>query len=274
MREIVIASGKGGAGKTGLCAVLCALSGEDAVYVDADVDAANLGILMDAKQNESHEFFSGKEAGINPEICQKCGVCVDVCRFGAIKYLDDEYIIDDLSCEGCGSCLDECGFGAIELKDNYCGDWFISDTKFGGKLVHAYLGIGEDNSGKLVAEIKRIAKDLADSNKLEYILIDSPPGIGCPTISSLSGADLVVIVAESSASGIHDSLRLLQLANQFKINTVCVMNKVGLNLSVENKFEKFLKDNEVPLIGMIPFTEEFMTLLNEKKHGLKRAISS
>lgn len=269
MKEIVIASGKGGAGKTCFTAVLCALAGRSAVYVDADVDAANLEILLDSKENERYKFHSGKTAEIIQGKCTSCGLCEGICQFDAINHVSDKYMIDELSCEGCGACLDVCDFNAIELKENYCGDWFVSDTKFGGKLVHARLGAAEDNSGKLVAEIKNVARKIAQESGVDYILVDGPPGIGCPTISSLSGADLLVTVSEAGVSGIHDSSRLLGLASQFNINSVCIMNKTGLNIEAEGNFEGFLKEKNIPVIGNIPFNEKFMALLNNKQTWLE-----
>jgi MinD superfamily P-loop ATPase len=269
MKEIIIASGKGGAGKTGFCAVLCTLLGKIAVCVDADVDAANLNLLVEKNRIEGHDFISGYKAVINTQVCNGCGACEAVCRFDAIGKLDSKYSIDELSCEGCGACRDVCEYNAIDWHANHCGDWFISDTKFDSWLVHARLNPGGENSGKLVAEIRRAAKQLGSRIKADYILIDGPPGIGCPTISALTGTDLLIMVAEAGISGIHDSIRLLEIARQFQIETVCIMNKTGVNVDAESDFKEFLKTNNIPLIGEIPFNEEFMMLLNQQKTWLE-----
>src|SRR4030042_1695751 len=188
MKQIVVISGKGGTGKTVLTASFAALA-KNKVMVDCDVDAANLHFLLQPVIKERHEFRSGKTARIDAEVCRQCGKCIDVCRFGAIG---NDFTVDPISCDGCGLCSHVCFAGAITMEENLSGEWFISDTKY-GPFVHAKLGIAEENSGKLVAKIRQIAKEIAEKQDLNYVIIDGPPGIGCPVVASLSGVDCALI---------------------------------------------------------------------------------
>jgi MinD superfamily P-loop ATPase len=191
VKQIVVISGKGGTGKTILTASFAALA-QNKVMVDCDVDAADLHLLLQPEIKERHEFRSGMTARINAEICEQCGQCISVCRFDAIS---KDFIVDPVSCEGCTICSYVCPAGAITLEENISGEWFISNTKY-GPLVHAKLGIAEENSGKLVMQVRQAAKEIAEKDNLDYVIIDGPPGIGCPVIASLSGVDLAVIVTE------------------------------------------------------------------------------
>jgi len=255
MKQLVIISGKGGTGKTILSASFAALAPKK-VMVDCDVDAANLHLLLHPEIQESHSFSGGKRAGLIQDKCTGCGECLDACRFSAItEGQDGEINIDSISCEGCAVCYHVCPVEAIEMKKNISGEWYISKTRY-GPFIHARLGIGEENSGKLVTEVRKKAKDIAEQNGLDLIIIDGPPGIGCPVIASLSGADLALIVTEPTLSGIHDMERVAQTAHHFKISTACCINKYDINPENSAIIEDWCQKNSIPLLGKIPFDEE------------------
>jgi MinD superfamily P-loop ATPase len=255
MKQLVVISGKGGTGKTVITASIAALA-QNKVMADCDVDAANLYLLLHPDIQETHQFIGGKKARIDVEKCTPCGECVDICRCEAItKKKDSEIIIDPISCEGCGVCSYICPVEAIEMKESVSGQWFVSRTKY-GPFVHARLGIAEENSGKLVTEVRKKAKEIADKNDLDFVIIDGPPGIGCPVISSLSGTDLALVVTEPTLTGIHDMERVVQMAHHFKTQTACCINKYDLNLQNSKQIESWCEKNSIPLIGKIPFEEE------------------
>ena len=216
MKEIVVISGKGGTGKTSIAAALGVLAGQDAVMVDCDVDAANMHLLYDPKIYSENKFFSGKTAVIDYDQCTLCGNCFDACRFDAIKLAVDKYIIDEINCEGCSLCSHLCPENAIKMEIQKTGDWYISKSKYNNWFVFAKLGIAQENSGKLVSKVKSEARELADKENKQFIIIDGPPGIGCPAISSLSGASEVLIVTEATNSGCNDLFRLIDLDKSFQ----------------------------------------------------------
>ncbi len=224
MREIVIVSGKGGTGKTSIVASFAALA-EKSALADCDVDAADLYLVLEPHIQKEHEFKAGNEARINPASCVECGRCREVCRFDAI---DENYVVDGISCEGCGVCVEFCPADAIEFPERMCGEWFLSETRF-GPMVHARLGVAAENSGKLVTLVKKKAREIAKQKQLDYVLVDGPPGIGCPVIASITGADIVVIVTEPTMSGKHDMERVAGVAKLFGIPTVVCINKADLN---------------------------------------------
>ena len=255
MKQLVIISGKGGTGKTIISACFATLA-QKKVVADCDVDAANLYLLLHPEIQESHQFIGGLKARIDQEICIGCGECVTTCRFSAISEKEDgEVIIDPISCEGCGVCSYICPEEAIKMEKSISGEWFVSKTKY-GPFVHAKLGIAEENSGKLVTEVRKKAKETAENDKLNYIIIDGPPGIGCPVIASLSGTDLALVVTEPSLSGIHDMERVIQMAHHFKTLTACCINKYDLNLKNSGQIENWCEKNSIPLVGKIPFDEQ------------------
>ena len=255
MKQLVIISGKGGTGKTIITASIATLA-HNKVMVDCDVDAANLYLLLHPEIQETHRFIGGKKARIDIEKCTLCGECIDICRFEAIVEKEDgKIIIDPISCEGCGVCSHVCPAEAIEMKESISGEWFVSRTKY-GPFVHARLGIGEENSGKLVAQVRKKAKEIADRNNLDFVIIDGPPGIGCPVISSLSGTDLALVVTEPTLSGIHDMERVVQMAHHFNTQTACCINKYDLNLENSKLIESWCKKYSIPLIGKIHFDEQ------------------
>ena len=198
MKEIVVISGKGGTGKTSLTASFACLEGSGAIVADCDVDAADMHLLMQPEIREREDFYSGEMARISQDKCTLCGKCAEICRFDAITIVNGEYCIDSLECEGCGYCARVCPAEAISNESLKAGEWFLSSIKTGGMMVHARLGIGADNSGKLVAKVKKEARHHAGINGNGLIIVDGPPGIGCPVISSITGADFAVLVTGSS----------------------------------------------------------------------------
>ncbi len=257
MKEIVIISGKGGTGKTSFAASLAYLGGSDVVVVDCDVDAADMHLLLKPDFAKSEEFFSGELAVIDQEKCIKCGKCKEVCRFDAIPIINNQYIVDPLSCEGCGYCARVCPVKAITNEDLNVGNWYISNTKLNNTLVHAKLGIGADNSGKLVAKVKDEAKKIAVSTNKDYIIVDGSPGIGCPVVSSLSGANFVVLVTEPSASGLHDLKRVYELVKKFHIKAGCIINKADINKDKVEEVKSFLKEENIEYIADFPYDIDF-----------------
>ena len=256
-KEIVIISGKGGTGKTSITASFAVLEKENAVIADCDVDAADMHLLMKPDFAQSEEFFSGELAVINQEDCIQCGKCKEVCRFDAVLFKNNTYIVDELSCEGCGYCARVCPTDTIMNIQQNVGHWFVSDIKTESKMVHAKLAIGADNSGKLVAQVKNEAKKIAEEGKYEYIIVDGSPGVGCPVVSSLSGANYVVLVTEPTVSGLHDLKRVYELVHKFNLKAGCIINKYDLNLDVTNEIKDFLKKEEINHLANIPYSNEF-----------------
>ena len=257
MKEIVVISGKGGTGKTSLTASFAYLGGKDVIVADCDVDAADMHLLLEPDFKDSEDFYSGELAYIKQDQCTRCGKCSDVCRFDAIPIINNEYIVDPLSCEGCGYCARVCPTNAIINKTLNVGKWYISNIKTGSIMVHARLGIGADNSGKLVAKVKSEAKDIAEDEQKDFVIVDGSPGVGCPVVSSLSGASFVVLVTEPSVSGLHDLKRVYELVHKFKIKAGCIINKSDINQKVTTEIEKFLKKENIVHIANLPYDEDF-----------------
>jgi MinD superfamily P-loop ATPase len=257
MKEIVIISGKGGTGKTSISASFACLGGEDVIVADCDVDAADMHLLLEPDFQISEDFYSGEIAIIDQEKCTQCGSCYDACRFNAIFFEDNQYLIDPLECEGCGYCARICPSNAITNEIQKSGQWYVSGINTGSKMVHARLGIGADNSGKLVARVKNEARRIAKDRNKDLIIIDGPPGIGCPVISSLSGADFAVLVTEPTVSGLSDLERVYRLVEKFKIRAGCIINKSDLNTAISFKIEEFLKAEVITHIASMPYDEIF-----------------
>jgi MinD superfamily P-loop ATPase len=249
MKELVIISGKGGTGKTSLMAAFAALS-KNKVLCDADVD---LHLLTNPRVLQRADFISGHTARINPGLCSECGLCRDLCRWDCIG---ETFEVDPIGCEGCGVCVHFCPENAIEFPENTCGEWMVSDTRL-GPMVHARLGIAEENSGKLVTLVRREAKKLAEENQLELMLTDGPPGVGCPVIAAIGGADAVVIVTEPTVAGIHDMKRVVDLADHFKVPVMICINKYDLNPDMTHAIETFAENRHTPCVGRIPFDRAF-----------------
>lgn len=276
LKEIVVISGKGGTGKTSIVAALASLL-ENKVLADCDVDAADLHLVLNPSILEKHEFWSGKCAYIDQIKCIKCGKCQELCRFDAIKegghtslsgktlkseecpqlskreHTETKQLtVDKIACEGCGVCAYFCPTGAISLEDNLSGQWFVSDTDY-GPLVHAKLGIAEENSGKLVTLVRSKAKTIAAREKSDYILIDGSPGIGCPVIASITGANLVFVITEPTLSGLHDLNRVISLAQYFNTPTAVGINKADINQKMTNKILNYCQENKIPVLAVIPY---------------------
>ena len=253
MKELIVISGKGGTGKTSLIAVFATLA-ENKVLCDADVDAADLHLIMDPHVFACADFKSGHTAAINKNKCTECGLCLDLCRFSAIG---NDFNVNHIDCEGCGVCVYFCPEKAIDFPENTCGEWFTSDTRF-GPMVHARLGIAEENSGKLVTLVRQESKRLADEKNLDLILTDGPPGVGCPVIASVGGASAMLIVAEPTLSGIHDMQRVIELADHFKVPAMVCVNKFDLNPNLTRDIENFARDEGLSWLGRIPFDPVFI----------------
>ncbi len=250
---IAVASGKGGAGKTSMTAALAASYGKGCVVADCDVDAANGAIALGASLRESEPYFAGPGFSIDPAACVSCDACAQACRFGAVRRGPDgngHAIVPEL-CERCGACLDRCPAGAVVTAEKEAGKLFVSESRLGLRLAHAELKPGEDTSGKLVRKVRDRADELAGLG--ETVLVDAPPGIGCPVIASLSGTDLVVIVVEASLSGIRDAKRLVELAASMRRKAVAVINKAGLDPAKDEEARAALREAGLPLAGEIPF---------------------
>lgn len=264
MKEITILSGKGGAGKTSIAAALASLA-QNAVFCDNDVDAADLHLILKPGIKETHPFDSGSLAFINQEDCTNCGTCQEVCHFEAISTNNDGFPeVNPYQCEGCRLCERLCPVGAIQTTQNLNNQWFVSDTRF-GVMVHAKMGPGEENSGKLVTRIREKAKELARENKAQFIINDGPPGIGCTAISSITGTNVVLLVIEPTVSGLHDAKRLVELVNSFQVPICAIINKYDINTEFTATVESYLKENKIVLVGKIPFSKMFVeSMLVEK----------
>lgn len=256
MKEIVVLSGKGGTGKTTVTASLAALA-KDAVLTDCDVDAADLYLLLNPKIKDTFKFWGSQKARINENKCIRCGKCETVCRFDAVK----DFKVNPTFCEGCGVCYNVCSQKAIDMVDTLSGNWYISHTRY-GPMVHARLGIAEENSGKLVSLVKKTARKIAEREGYKYIITDGPPGIGCPVISTLSGADEAMIVTEPTAAGLHDLERVLKLAENFKVTVKAVINKFDLAEDKSKEIEQYCSRKGIEVIGKIPFDEDVVKAIS------------
>jgi MinD superfamily P-loop ATPase len=263
MKELVIISGKGGTGKTSVTASFAVLA-DRPVVCDCDVDAADLHLVLEPTIRERHEFESGHEAVIRQDDCTGCGICQDLCRFGAISNNIDMFSIDSISCEGCGVCVWFCPEGAMNFPQRHCGEWFVSDTRC-GPMVHARLGIAAENSGKLVSTVRREAKHLAEAENHKMIIVDGPPGIGCPVIASLTGATQVLIVTEPTVSGEHDLERVLSLARHFQIPTAICVNKWDINEEMTRQIEDKARTAGATIAGRIRYDSSVTRAQIQKK---------
>ncbi len=257
MREIVVISGKGGTGKTSITAAFAYLAARSIIVADCDVDAADLHLLLKPRIIRREDFYSSQVAVINPGQCTACGVCYDVCHFDAI-ITGDVYSVDEINCEGCGYCEKVCPEQAIVMKAKLDGEWYISQTRLGSYMAHARLGIGTENSGKLVSLVKNIAKQLAEKAGLDTVLVDGPPGISCPVISTLSGASYAVMVTEPTVSGVHDLERVYEIAKRFRVETGVIVNKADLNKENYSKIMRFIEKNGLEHLADIPYDESFV----------------
>ncbi len=258
MKEIVVISGKGGTGKTSIVASFAALA-KNAVLADCDVDAADLHLILEPDTKQTHDFSGGKLASIITAKCTGCGKCEEVCNFDAVLFdgpandvVERTYTIDPIACEGCGVCVHFCPIDTIEFEDAVNGQWFISNTRF-GPMVHAKLGIAQENSGKLVSLIRKEAKRIATEQNRDLIIVDGSPGIGCPVIASITGADLVLAVTEPTISGQHDLDRVIELTEHFRIPTAVCINKYDINVEIAKKIEGKTNEKDLKMVGRIAY---------------------
>jgi len=253
MKQLVVVSGKGGTGKTTVTAALAhlAASSRTLVLADTDVDAANLELVVAPELESTEEFWSGELAVIDEEMCIACGRCAEVCRFDAI-IPGDAYQVDPHACEGCAACFYQCPVDAIRMEPRHSGQWYVSRTRY-GPLYHAHLFAGEENSGKLVTLVKQQARLRAMDEKVDLLLVDGPPGIGCPVIAALAGADLALVVTEPTVSGQHDLERIVQVAEHFGVAPTVLINKADLSVSNTSVIDIYCQEHGIPMIGHLPY---------------------
>ena len=261
MKEVVVISGKGGTGKTSVTSSFAVLGGRNIVVGDCDVDADDMHLLLKPDYAVREDFQSGFTAVIDSAKCTECGKCSDICRFNAIEITNGGYDINPISCEGCGYCERICPSGAIEMKNADVGHVYESVIKTGAAMIHARLKPGADNSGKLVARVKQKARITAERKGLELIIIDGSPGIGCPVVSSLTGADYVILVTEPSVSGIHDLKRVYELVKRFRIRAGLIINKYDINLTLSEELREYAASEDIVLLAELPYHEDFTNAL-------------
>ena len=269
MNQLAILSGKGGTGKTSITACFATLA-KKAVIADCDVDAPDLHMLLHPKIIQTQQFQSSKIVNINTKKCSRCGLCQENCRFDAVS---DDFKVDPISCEGCGVCSFICPVNAISLIDRLSGNAYISKTKY-GFMSHALLNPGEGNSGKLVTLVRQNAKTIADKKNCEFIIIDGPPGIGCPVIASISGIDACLIVTEPTLSGIHDLERVLELLRHFNVVAFVCVNMYDINSVNTEKISKFCIENQIGVIGKIPFSSTVTKAMVNGKNIVEHSPNS
>ena len=262
IKEMVIVSGKGGTGKTSLAGALSSLF-PNKIVADCDVDAANLHLILQPEEVlTTKEFLAGKKAKIDPERCTGCGTCREVCKYDAIS---EKFVIDSFSCEGCGACYFLCPAGAVDFSQQLAGYSYTCSTAGDGRFVFAEMLPGEENSGKLVASVRSEAREEAAKAGVNFILIDGPPGIGCPVISSITGTHLAVAVTEPTPSGIHDLKRIVELTNHFQIKTAVVVNKSDINPGYTEELKKYCAEKNLYFLGEIPYETDITKAQKEAK---------
>lgn len=256
MNEIVILSGKGGTGKTSLSAAFATIN-KNTIVADCDVDAANLYLILQPENYYDRVFTTGHKAVINYQTCTNCGLCIDYCRFDAISYRSEKVTISEISCDGCKLCSRICPSNSIRMMPSNKSRWYTGNYR-NGKMVHAQLAPGEENSGKLVNVVREHARKTAQETGWDTIIIDGPPGTGCPVISSVTGTNKAIIVTEPSNSGFHDMKRVIEITANFKVKTVVVINKYDINKLITNIIENWCIENYIPVIGKILFDAQIV----------------
>ncbi|WP_136809761.1 4Fe-4S binding protein [Desulfosediminicola flagellatus] len=269
MKEIVVISGKGGTGKTSLTASFASLAGK-CVVCDADVDGADLHLLLQPRTKTRTDFMGGGLAVINGETCTECDRCRELCRFGAIS---ENYVVDRFKCEGCGVCVDLCPEQAIDFPIQKCGEWYSCTTRI-GPMVHARLGAAEENSGKLVNLVRKEARKIAEETGNDLLITDGPPGIGCPVIAAIGGATVLVVIVEPTLSGLHDMSRVIDLAAHFRVPAMVCVNKFDLNLEMTETIEEHARSRNLMLLGRIPFDPVFVQAMVQGQNIIEYADDS
>jgi MinD superfamily P-loop ATPase len=270
MKELAIISGKGGTGKTSVTASFAVLA-DHPVVADCDVDAADLHLVLTPKVRERHEFRSGHEAVIRAGDCCLCGICEEYCRFDAVHMVTDpsgqlKFSVDPSACEGCGVCVEFCPVRAIDFPERLCGEWMISESR-SGPMVHARLGVAAENSGKLVSTVRREARRIGEEQHRSLVLVDGPPGIGCPVIASVTGASAVLVVTEPTVSGEHDLERVISLTRHFGIPTAICVNKWDLNPAIAERIEDKARGMGARVAGRIRY-DRSVTLAQMKERAV------
>lgn len=265
MKQLAVISGKGGTGKTTLTACLVHLA-QNKIIADCDVDAPNLHLALPAQPSQGKDFSGAKVAVISQEKCSKCGKCFNICRFGALEMVEQDYKVNNIKCEGCAACVYTCPEQALKLVDEITGKLFLTDTSH-GKFAHALLDIGAEGSGKLVTEVRKGAQSLKE--KEELLIIDGSPGIGCSVIASITGCNAVLAVSEPTQSGLHDLTRVVELANHFSIPIYLCLNKYDLNEEITTQIENFAEENQIVVVGKIPFDPMVLKALQQGKSLLE-----
>ncbi len=273
MKEITILSGKGGAGKTSVAAAIASVA-KNAVFCDTDVDAADMHLIFNPEVKETHIFYGAWVASIDEEKCTNCGICKTHCHFDAIHYKEGGGLyINPFQCEGCRLCERVCPAMAISSERSENNHWYVSNSRF-GPFVHAKMGPGEENSGKLVSEVRNKAKSIAKEQNADFIINDGPPGIGCSAISSVTGTDGVLLVAEPTRSGLHDAERLVELVRSFNIPLFALINKCDINPEITQLIEEYLKEQEIPVLGKWSFDTNIVESMIDRKTVVEFAPDS
>jgi len=272
MKQIAIISGKGGTGKTSITSAFAALA-KKAVFADCDVNASDLHIILKPEVKQSFYFESIKKVKIEQDECIRCGLCFNICRFDAVDRIRNQYYVREFSCAGCDLCRKACPVNAIEKIDKKAGEYFISETRF-GPMVHAQLGVGEDYSDKLIAFVRDHALEIVKEKELDFLLIDGPPGIGSASISTITGIDLGILVADPTQSSLHDLKRSLELLENQEIAGAIIINKSDFNSEITKEMEDYCLENNTPILGKIPYDRDFTYAMMEQKSIVEYAPES
>ncbi len=267
IEQLAIVSGKGGTGKTTLCTALGKLF-KNTIIADCDVDAANTALIFKTDLIKTYDYIGSRKAFIDYGKCTSCNLCIDKCRFGAIIEKNREPFINSISCEGCGLCASICPAEAISFSVEKAGEYYIC-REGNITLVHAQLYPGEDTSGKLIAQVRKTALELAQSEMYDMILIDGSPGIGCAAISSITAVNHVIIVTESTLSGLHDLRRIVSITEKLRRPFWVVINKFDLNSSITEQISKYCESMNIKILGCIPYDKTVVKAIQEENNILE-----
>lgn len=261
--ETAIISGKGGTGKSGLTAAFAGLM-QQCILADCDVDAANMHIMFDPAVYAKEAFVGSSSAVIDYNTCTNCGICMQYCRFDAITQKDNKVSISEITCDGCGLCPRICPQGSITMLKNNKSRLYQGQFRY-GKMIFGILAPGEENSGKLVNLVRERSRQTALEQNIDHILLDGPPGIGCPVISTITGVDQIIIITEPSMSGLHDLQRILEITSHYKATTFVIINKYDINTNLSNQMEDWCNEHKIEVTAKIPFDKNFMNAINARQ---------